>query len=113
VSIEVREGDPVAAGQKLVILESMKMEHVITSDRGGYVRGISVSLGDVVVPGDPLVFLEEADISIAAGAVDEQIDLAGIRPDLEDVIKRYPLTRTDPRQWSAGARRTSARRARI
>ena len=60
VDIEVREGDEVRAGQKLVVLEAMKMEHVITADRSGYVRAVCAVRNKIVAKDDPLVFMEEA-----------------------------------------------------
>jgi len=92
VSIEVKEGDEVAIGQKLVILEAMKMQHVISSDRSGFVRIICISPGDAIAKGGLLIFLEEAEVSATAGADKEQIDLDVIRPDLADVIKRHAYT---------------------
>jgi acetyl/propionyl-CoA carboxylase alpha subunit/acetyl-CoA carboxylase carboxyltransferase component len=92
VSVEVKEGDEVAEGQKLVILEAMKMQHVIYSDRSGYVRVICVFPSDTIAKGDLLVFLEEAEVSAGAKAVKEKIDLDAIRPDLAEVIERYAYT---------------------
>lgn len=92
VSIEVKEGDEVAAGQKLVILEAMKMQHVISSDRSGYVRIICVSPNETIAKGDVLVFLEEAEVSVTAKTGDEKIDLDAIRSDLEAVIQRHAYT---------------------
>ena len=38
LDVKVKEGDKVAVGQTLVILEAMKMENNIDSDRAGVVR---------------------------------------------------------------------------
>ncbi|MFA5078234.1 MAG: biotin carboxylase N-terminal domain-containing protein, partial [Dehalococcoidia bacterium] len=54
VDIEVIEGDAITAGQKLVVLESMKMEHVITAVCSGYVRAICVTVNENVQVGSPL-----------------------------------------------------------
>ncbi|MGD0854801.1 MAG: carboxyl transferase domain-containing protein [Dehalococcoidia bacterium] len=104
VSIEVKEGDQVAVGQKLVILEAMKMQHIISSDRSGYVRSICVSPGDAIAKGDSLVFLEEAEVSAEAKSSKEKIDLDVIRADLAEVIKRYGFT-LDKNRPEAVARR--------
>ncbi|MCX6006992.1 MAG: carbamoyl-phosphate synthase large subunit [Chloroflexi bacterium] len=92
VSIEAGEGDEVAVGQTLIILEAMKMQHVISSDRSGYLRSICVSPGDVIKPGDLLAFIEEAEISSVEKAARDKIDLDAIRADLADVIKRHAYT---------------------
>jgi len=92
VSVEVKVGDGVAVGQHLVILESMKMQHVISSDRSGYVRLVCVSPNDTVARGDLLICLEEAEVNGGAGVVKEKIDLDAIRTDLADLIKRHAYT---------------------
>ena len=55
VRIEVAEGDPVAAGQLLVVLEAMKMEHPITAPAAGVVAVAAVAVGDQVDGGQLLV----------------------------------------------------------
>ncbi|WP_226481907.1 acetyl-CoA carboxylase biotin carboxylase subunit [Natrinema amylolyticum] len=58
LDIEVAEGDEVAAGDVLVVLEAMKMENDIVASRGGTVTQIAVEEGDSVDMGDTLVILE-------------------------------------------------------
>jgi biotin carboxyl carrier protein len=55
MTIEVAPGDTVAAGDTVVLLESMKMEIPVIAERGGTVTAVKVSPGDVVQEGDPLV----------------------------------------------------------
>ncbi|MEI7594852.1 MAG: biotin/lipoyl-containing protein [Bacteroidota bacterium] len=55
LSINVNVGDKVASGQKLVVLEAMKMENNITSDVEGVVTAIKIAKGDAVMEGDILV----------------------------------------------------------
>jgi acetyl-CoA carboxylase biotin carboxyl carrier protein len=50
-------GSSVAAGQPLVVLESMKMEIPVASEVGGVVTDVGVRVGDVVQEGDVLVVL--------------------------------------------------------
>ncbi|HMO94644.1 MAG TPA: biotin carboxylase N-terminal domain-containing protein [Tepidiformaceae bacterium] len=57
-AVRVAEGDAVQAGQALVMLEAMKMEHRITATVDGVVRAIHVQQGDVVREGDLLAELE-------------------------------------------------------
>lgn len=45
VSVPVQEGEAVARGQTLVVLEAMKMENEITAPRAGTVRDIAVTAG--------------------------------------------------------------------
>ncbi|MGA2158879.1 MAG: carboxyl transferase domain-containing protein [Dehalococcoidia bacterium] len=110
VDIEVIEGDAVVAGQKLLVLESMKMEHVITSDRSGYVRSVCVNLNDVVARGAPLIFLEEAVIAESSKTAEEKIDLDAIRKDLDAVIKRHAFTLDENRPEAVAKRHAKNRR---
>ncbi|MDO4566334.1 MAG: biotin/lipoyl-containing protein, partial [Oscillospiraceae bacterium] len=53
----VNVGDAVTAGQKLVVLEAMKMENDITAPADGTVGQVAVAKGDTVSTGDLLVDL--------------------------------------------------------
>ena len=57
VSIVVAAADEVAAGDTLLVLESMKMEIPVLAENGGTVAEIRVTEGDVVQEGDVLVVL--------------------------------------------------------
>ncbi|MDT0558654.1 acetyl-CoA carboxylase biotin carboxyl carrier protein subunit [Ichthyenterobacterium sp. W332] len=48
LEISVSEGQQVAEGDNLVILEAMKMENVITSPRDGIVKSVEVKQGDAI-----------------------------------------------------------------
>ena len=54
----VQPGAEVAAGDTLVILESMKMEIPVLAEQDGIVAALHVSEGDVVQEGDVLAVLE-------------------------------------------------------
>jgi acetyl/propionyl-CoA carboxylase alpha subunit len=49
--VYVKEGDQVAAGTKLLILEAMKMESEVTTDRAGKVTNLTAKVGDTVESG--------------------------------------------------------------
>ncbi|MGZ4455042.1 MAG: biotin/lipoyl-binding carrier protein [Nocardioides sp.] len=57
MSVAVSPGDTVAAGDTVVLLESMKMEIPVIAETGGKVRGVKVGPGDVVQEGDVLIEL--------------------------------------------------------
>lgn len=57
LEVTVKEGDTVKSGQKLIVLEAMKMENNIEADRDGVVSSIKVNKGDSVLEGAPLIIL--------------------------------------------------------
>jgi biotin carboxyl carrier protein len=61
VAVEVTEGQPVEAGQGLIVIEAMKMENEITAPAAGIVRALAVAPGEAVERGAPLCRLEPPD----------------------------------------------------
>lgn len=55
----VREGETVKMGQKLLMLEAMKMENNIEADRAGKIISILKGKGDAVMEGDVLIVIGE------------------------------------------------------
>ncbi|HQZ33162.1 MAG TPA: biotin carboxylase N-terminal domain-containing protein [Ilumatobacteraceae bacterium] len=58
ISVLVSVGDAVAAGQPLVVLEAMKMEHQVTSPHAGTVGEVFVQAGQQLDSGQPLVTVD-------------------------------------------------------
>jgi glutaconyl-CoA decarboxylase len=58
LSIDVKEGDTVEAGQLLMTMEAMKMENQIKSPRPGKVTQLCVKPGDAVAQGQDLAIIE-------------------------------------------------------
>ena len=58
IDVKVNVGDTVTKGQTVVVLEAMKMENNINTDRDGKVAAIQVAKGDTVADGAVLVVLE-------------------------------------------------------
>lgn len=59
LEIYVKEGDVVKMGQKLIMLEAMKMENNISADKEGKVVSIKVNKNDTVMEGDVLIVIGE------------------------------------------------------
>ncbi len=57
ISINVTVGEKVRSGQKLLVLEAMKLENSITATIDGTVEEILVTEGDVVAQGQTLVII--------------------------------------------------------
>jgi acetyl/propionyl-CoA carboxylase alpha subunit len=58
INVLIEVGDSVAAGQPLLTLEAMKMEHQITSPHAGTVTEVFVQAGQQLNSGQPLVTVE-------------------------------------------------------
>jgi 3-methylcrotonyl-CoA carboxylase alpha subunit len=58
VSVAVKEGDTVTAGQTLLVIEAMKMEHAIKAPRAGTVKSLKHKAGDRVREGSALAEIE-------------------------------------------------------
>ena len=59
LEIFVKPGDKVTVGQRILLLEAMKMENNIESDKAGTVTEIKISKGDAVMEGDVLIVIGE------------------------------------------------------
>jgi 3-methylcrotonyl-CoA carboxylase alpha subunit len=59
VAVEVHVGDRVSAGQTLLVVEAMKMEHAIRAPRAGVVTAVRYRVGERVAEGVALVDLGE------------------------------------------------------
>lgn len=58
VEVSVREGDKVKAGDKVAVIEAMKMKTVIAADHEGTVKNIQVKVGDAVDAGQVLMTID-------------------------------------------------------
>ena len=59
LDVFVKVGDKITIGQKVILLEAMKMENNIESDKEGIVAEVKVSKGDSVMEGDVLIIMGE------------------------------------------------------
>jgi acetyl/propionyl-CoA carboxylase alpha subunit/acetyl-CoA carboxylase carboxyltransferase component len=110
VSLAVADGDAVAAGQSLLVMDAMKMQHEIRSPVRGYVRRVAVEAGETVYEGHPLLFVEEAEVEVKGASVEEAIDLDHVRPDLAEYFERRALTLDDRRPEAVARRRKTNQR---
>lgn len=58
VNVMVKVGDQVKAGQKIMVMEAMKMENDINSGINGTVKTLNVKSGDNISEGDILAVIE-------------------------------------------------------
>jgi acetyl/propionyl-CoA carboxylase alpha subunit/acetyl-CoA carboxylase carboxyltransferase component len=110
VSIAVHEGEVVRQGQPVLVMNAMKMEHVIEAMASGIVRRLAVAAGDTVFEGHPLVFIETRDIELSDLAPSAQMDLDHERPDLAEVRQRHAMTLDAARPDAVARRRKTGQR---
>ncbi len=110
VSVDTATGAIVRAGAPLVVMESMKMEHVVVADVGGVVARIMVAAGDTIFEGDPLAFVAAAVAGDDAGEAAAHIDLDRIRDDLREAQERHAIGLDAARPEAVARRRKTGQR---
>ncbi|SNS51937.1 acetyl-CoA carboxylase family protein [Actinomadura mexicana] len=110
VSVEVAEGDLVRAGAPVLILEAMKMEHVVRAGEAGIVRALAAAPGDTVAAGAPLLFTEPAEGGGDHAAEDQAADLDLIRADLAETLRRHEIGLDAARPEAVAGRHARGRR---
>ena len=58
VKVAAENGQTVAEGDLIVVMEAMKMEQPLTAHRAGVVSGLSVKAGETVKAGDVLATID-------------------------------------------------------
>jgi acetyl/propionyl-CoA carboxylase alpha subunit len=109
IALTVPEGAELRAGQEVMVMEAMKMQHAIAAPVSGVLRLITVAAGDTVFEGHPLAFIEEGDV---AGGAEHRvaIDLDLIRPDLREVEDRRERAMDAGRPKAVARRRATGQR---
>ena len=110
VSLDVTEGESVYPGRQVLIMEAMKMQHVIEAEISGVIRQLPVQPGDTVYEGGALAYVTEQEVQIPDDGGDVTIDLDYIRPDLAEVFERQRYTLDDQRPDAVARRRKTRQR---
>ena len=113
VSVDVQSGRGVAPGNQLLVLESMKMEHVVAAETAGVVTTIQAIVGATVRTGDLLLEIDET-----AGAISDDSLVAevvtptpsGVRDDLAEVMERHRVGLDEARPDAVARRRETGHR---
>jgi acetyl-CoA carboxylase carboxyltransferase component len=110
--VSVTAGDRVAAGAVLVVLESMKMEHVVEAAKAGLIDAVLVAPGDAVQTGDVIVQMTESDEDgpPRVDAVAAAVGVAGVRPELAELRARVAATLDAGRPAATERRHAGGRR---
>jgi acetyl-CoA carboxylase carboxyltransferase component/acetyl/propionyl-CoA carboxylase alpha subunit len=89
VAVSAAVGDLVPAGAELVVVEAMKMQHVVRSPRPGRVAELAVAVGDAVAPGAVLARLQHSEHAAGLAAEDTTPDPDHVRGDLAEALDRH------------------------
>jgi len=121
----VSPGDTVRAGDVLVILEAMKMEHEVRAPVDGRVRELLLATGDTVNEGELLLLSEQTDAeprwdeaknasnsspTAPAEPALPHAAAAGLRPDLQRVVDRHAFTHDAARPEAVARRHAQGQR---
>jgi acetyl-CoA carboxylase carboxyltransferase component len=111
VKVMASVGATVRAGDPIVILESMKMEHVVAATVTGTIAALSVTVGDAVVRNDVLAMIEEVDLPPAPppGSTPRAEEKA-VRPELAELFERRGFVTDDGRPDAVARRHASGHR---
>lgn len=110
VAVRVEPGETVAAGAELVIIESMKMEHVVTAPSSATVGAVLVEAGQQIDKGAVVAELAAGETPEATETADTAIDLDHIRPDLAEVLERHAIGLDAARDAAVAKVRAKGRR---
>ena len=104
ISIDLEVGSQIAQGQPMMIMDSMKMEHVIASPTNGTVHEIRTTEGETVFEGACLAVILEHDVDSSELVNQAELDLDLIRPDLANVIRRHSYGQDESRPGKVAQR---------
>ena len=110
VSVDVSPGEPVHAGQQLLVLEAMKMEHVVRAPGAGAVRLLHARVGETVGEGSPLATLDDVTGSHDDEHAAQPVDPDAVRADLAEVTRRHAFGLDENRPDAVAKRRALGRR---
>lgn len=104
------EGAEYAAGGQLVVLEAMKMQHVLVAPDALRTVRVLVRPGQVVGTGDPLLVFTRTQAAGDGESISAAMDLDRPRADLDEVLHRHSLTLDEGRQAAVAKRHSRGRR---
>jgi acetyl/propionyl-CoA carboxylase alpha subunit/acetyl-CoA carboxylase carboxyltransferase component len=110
VSMEVSEGDMVATGQQVAVVEAMKMEHVIRAECDGIVRGLTLLPGALLAAGQPLAYIEPVASGLQQAGRQDVPDLEYIPADLAEALERHAIGQDAARPEAVAKRRKTGQR---
>ncbi|WP_406438506.1 ATP-grasp domain-containing protein [Streptomyces sp. NBC_01613] len=110
LSVDVCPGEPVRAGQQLLVLEAMKMEHVVRAPGSGVVRLLHARVGETVGEGAPLAGLDDVTGAHGDGPAAEPVAPDAVRADLAEAVHRHSFGLDEHRPEAVAKRHALGRR---
>ncbi|CAM3012438.1 carboxyl transferase domain-containing protein [Skermania piniformis] len=104
VAVPVAVGDRVRQGTVLVVLDSMKMEHVISAATEAEVTWIGIGAGQVVDAGEKLIELDERPVEVEYRPEPAPLDLNGIPGPLQALRDRLAVVLDEHRPRAVQSR---------
>jgi acetyl-CoA carboxylase carboxyltransferase component len=102
--------DQIHAGEAVIVLEAMKMEHEVVADVGGVVHRVEVSVGQTVDEGQLLAVIGAGEAGDGAKAPDGDVQLDEAREDLDAVRERHEIGLDAARPEAVAKRHEQGRR---
>jgi acetyl/propionyl-CoA carboxylase alpha subunit len=106
----VAKGQNLRIGEPLVVVEAMKMEHLVAAPTAGIVAQLLVDVGDTIFEGEPLLLIAPAEGEAADAAVASSVDLDAIRGDLAEALARHAALLDENRPEAVARRRKTGQR---
>ena len=108
--VDVEVGDQISEGQRVVLLESMKMEHEVLAPSGGLVTRVFIEAGQMVEEAENLLSFEEKETALRNDITNQEIDLAHVRPDLAETMERHDIGKDHRRKDAVEKRHKKGQR---
>lgn len=109
VRVAVQPGEQVRAGQTLVVLESMKMEHLVGAPHAGVVARVDVGAGETVSRDQELLVLQAVTADVHAEQHGD-VDADAERADLAEVHRRHAVGLDEQRPEAVARRAATGQR---
>ena len=114
VEVTVAAGQAVQAGQTLLVLEAMKMEHELRAERDGQVLRVDMRAGELVAEGAVLMVLgatvSSVSVDVTVATPQQPFITPALRADLREVIARHAFTLDGQRPEAVAKRHASGKR---
>ncbi len=111
IGMDAAPGQLVPEGAPLLVMEAMKLEHVVAAPCAGVVLRVLVAVGDTVAEAHPLLHFEARAFEGEARAkLETEADLDHIRPDLAELFERRAGLQDEARPEALARRRRTGQR---